>query len=243
MNKEYKSGKSSKNQAELYGETKELSIRYLITRDLGPWLSKLRGKEALDYGVGLGFSIDYLLSQGFNVKGVDINPHMIEEAQKRHPTVEISLTTPGKLPFQNKTFDLVLSWWVLFELSSIEEMSLYLREGKRVLKDDGLLIAMVANSEAYKPGYKSTLYDFNFPENKNAKSGDLVKMRYNEINLAFTDYLWLAEDYRVAFESAGLEICAMHYPLGKAGEGYPWQDEMTMSLALVIIAKPKSSIS
>jgi hypothetical protein len=57
-----------------------------------------------------------------------------------------------------------------------------------------------------------------------------------------SDYLWRAGDYRVAFEGAGLEICVMHYPLGKAGEGYPWQDEMTMSLALVIIAKPKLSI-
>ena len=242
MNKEYKSGKSSAIQAELYDGTKELSNRYLSTRDLGPWLSRLSGKEALDYGVGLGFSIDYLLAQGFNVKGVDINPHMIEEAHKRHPTVEISLTTSGKLPFQNKTFDLVLSWWVLFELRSVEEMSHYLSEGKRVLKEDGLLIAMVSNAEAYKPGYQSTLYDFNFPENENAKSGDLVKMRYNEINLVFSDYLWLAEDYRAAFESAGLEILSMHYPLGKAGEGYPWQDEMTMSFALVIIAKPEPSL-
>ena len=233
---EYISGKYSKNESTAYLQTKELSIRYLASRDLNLWLAKLNGKNALDYGSGLGFSVDYLLKHDFKVHAADINPEMIQQAKNVYPSAEFTLVSEQSLPYPNKSFDLVFSSYVLFEMNSLEKIITYLQHATRVLKDDGYIIAIIASQNLYDPEYKSQLYNTGFRENYMRQSGSLVKMSYNEINMTFTDYFWTETDYRTAFANAGLKICAVHYPLGNKDENYPWQDELTKSPLLLILA-------
>lgn len=233
---EYISGTFNQQAADSYKETKELSIRYLAQRDLLPWLTKIQGKNALDYGSGLGFSVEYLLKQGFTVDAVDLNPEMIAIGEKSYPGVNFKLVEESKLPYMDKKFDLVFSSWVLFEMDTLEKITNYLKESKRVLKDNGYFIAIVASKNIYDPNFKSNLYDTNFKENQNIQSGSLVKMKYREINMAFVDYYWSEADYTKAFYDAGLKVCAIHYPLGKATDSYPWLDELYKSPVLLILA-------
>lgn len=233
---EYISGTFNQESANSYKQAKELSTRYLAQRDLSPWLAKIQGKHALDYGSGLGFSVEYLLKQGFKVDAVDINPEMIAMGKKSYPDVNFKLATEGKLPYTDRRFDLVFSSWVLFEMDTLEKITNYLKESKRVMKDDGYFIAIIASKNIYDPKFKSNLYDTNFKENENLQSGSLVKMKYLEINMAFVDYFWSEADYCKAFDDAGLKVAAIHYPVGKTTDPYPWLDELHKSPVLLILA-------
>ena len=233
----YESGKAGQNEAQSYVKVRNISSRYLAYRDLGSWLSRVQGKAALDYGSGLGFSTEFLISKGFDVKGADINPDMIIQAQKSYPSVDFTLVENNKLLFANQNFDLVFSSLVLFELSSLQQIEEYLREARRVLKEDGYFIGVTGSSFMHDPNYKSELRKTDFPENRGARSGSLVKVTLNEINLTFEDYLWFEKDYRQVFQKAGLPICEVHYPLGHEGEVYPWKDELKKSPFILILAR------
>ena len=150
-----------------------------------------------------------------------------------------SLVPDNALPFSDKSFDLVFSSFVLFEMSSLKKIEEYLIQARRVLKEDGYFIAIIASIHMYDPKFKSRLISADFPENKNRKSGSQVKMHYNEINMTFIDYFWFEEDYRKAFTTAGLQVCAIAYPLGKSGEHYPWEDELKKSPILLFLAAKK----
>lgn len=233
---EYISGQSTKNQAEHYSKIKNISTRYLAYRDLQSWLDLINGKEALDYGCGIGYSIDFLLNKGFKVTGVDINPGMVEQAKKEHPKVDIYLTKKQKLPFPDKSFDLVFSSLVLFELKNKTDIYKYIIEARRILRDNGYFIAITGSSYMHNYEYKSIYRTSNFPENCNATSGDLVRIHSNEADITFFDYLWFENDYRQIFKQAGLPICRVHNPLGKTNENYEWLDELTKSPLLLILA-------
>jgi ubiquinone/menaquinone biosynthesis C-methylase UbiE len=230
----YVSGQAGKGEAHLYAQMKKSSTRYLAYRDLGPWLSKVRGTASLDYGSGLGFSSELLASKGFSVRGADINPDMVEQAKKSYPKLEFSLIKNDRLPFENRSFDLVFSSFVLFELSTKLKIETYVKEAQRVMKDDGYFIGITGSSHMHDPDYQSV--------HRGAKSGSLVKIKVNSTHLIFEDYLWFEKDYREAFQKAGLPICEVHYPVGRVGEGEPhspwlWKDELKHSPILLILAQ------
>ena len=233
----YISGQASANEAKLYSEVKEVSGRYLINRDAKLWLNDISGKLALDYGSGLGYSSDFLSKQGFSVIGTDINPHMIKAAMTAYPKINFVLIEKNQLPFPNESFDLVYSNLVLFEIDSLESIRQYLVEGTRTLKKGGYFIAISGSEHVGNRKYNSVLNITDYPENENPISGSIIKVTSPEVNLTFNDYFWTENDYRQVFSAAGLDICTVHYPLGKEHEDYQWQDEKTKSPFIMILAK------
>jgi len=103
--------------------------------------------------------------------------------------------TDNLLPFSNKTFDLIFSSFVLFEIPTIDGIKAYLSEAERTLKDNGIFIGITGSEHLYSASKKWIHFENNFPENKNAKSGDLVKLMLHSIQTEFTDYYWTEEDY------------------------------------------------
>jgi ubiquinone/menaquinone biosynthesis C-methylase UbiE len=237
------SGKIGASEAKLYTEVNEVSGRYLTNRDAKPWLDKISGKSALDYGSGLGYSSEFLNKQGFQVVGVDINPHMIKSATHTFPSTHFILINKNQVPFPNQSFDLVYSCFVLFEIDSLENIRQHLAEGTRVLKEGGYFIAITGSQHVGDRKYKSVLNITDYPENENPKSGSIIKVTSPEINITFNDYFWTEEDYRKVFAKAGLDICEVHYPLGKDNEGYDWQAEKTKSPFVMFLAKKSKSQS
>lgn len=226
----------SNEQAFGYFKTHQSLFRYLAYRDIPTLIAKyVHGKEALDYGVGTGFSTQFLQEQGLNVTGVDVSNEMLAQALVNCPDTSFHLVQNGSIPLPSESFDLIFSSFVLFELGSEEEIIKYLEEAKRVMKNDGIFIAVTASQDAYSKDW--LVYYTNFPENENLKSGDLAKAYDNDADIEFTDYYWTEADYRRIFKQAGFDLIEVHYPIGTESEPYPWKDEKYYSPFVVFVAE------
>lgn len=221
-----------------YKKTETSLSRYLSYRDIPGLLNTYaKGNKALDYGAGTGISTDFLLKNGYEVVSVDISQEMLNEARKNCPEGCFHLVENGKIPFAGNSFDVVFSSLVLFEIGTNEGMHSYLSEAKRVLKREGVLIALTGSHTMYSKDW--LIFGVDYPENKTLKSGDLARVLLKDANIEFTDYYWTEEDYRRYFNNSGFDIIKVHYPLGKKEEPYPWKDELKSSPFVIFVAKIK----
>ena len=103
----------------------------------------VRDKRILDIGCGIGGPA-FLLAEkyGAYVVGIDIEPELIERAQRRAKELKIDsrcefvLVEPGPTPFPDKSFDVVSSSGVIMQ---IEDKQQVFEEALRVLKPGGVL--------------------------------------------------------------------------------------------------------
>jgi ubiquinone/menaquinone biosynthesis C-methylase UbiE len=228
----------SNEQAVGYSKTNQSLSRYLAYRDIPSFIAQYcHGKKSLDYGAGTGFSTQFLQKQALEVTGVDISKEMLTQAILNCPDTSFYLIQNGSIPSMPETYDLVFSSLVLFELGSEKEILTYLEEAKRVLKKDGVFIAVTGSQEMYSKDW--LIFNTDFPENKNLKSGDLARIYLCDADIEFTDYYWTEADYRRLFNQAGFQLLEVHYPMGKASEPYSWKDEKTSSPFVVLVAEKK----
>jgi ubiquinone/menaquinone biosynthesis C-methylase UbiE len=104
--------------------------------------------DLLDYGCGSGSIATALAEVGYSVSGCDISPGMIRHARNmgvesavRIGWIELN-ATEARLPFEDRSFDVIIASSV-FEYLSDPLASL--RELRRVIRDDGLLLCTVPN--------------------------------------------------------------------------------------------------
>lgn len=98
------------------------------------FLDKQKGKKILDAGCGEGVLVEKYKKKGYDIEGID--PNYESEFVK---TVSIL-----KTDYKDNTFDIVLLLDVLEHLSYSDQY-IALKEIKRILKRDGLLIMSVPN--------------------------------------------------------------------------------------------------
>lgn len=215
------------------GEYAELGMegtQYLAFRDIPMLIREYAGSiaSALDYGCGAGRSTRFLKRLGFNTVGVDVSREMLEEARSKDRLGEYHHIPSGHLSFEDSSFDLVFSSFVFLEVSRIEEIEGILKEMKRVLRNDGIIIFVTASMEATKGTWVSLSYSF--PENdRPLSSGDTVKLLIQDIDVVLYDYYWTEDDYARAAERAGLTLAKLHKPLGFSDDAIAWRDETKMS--------------
>lgn len=228
----------SNEQAVGYSKTNQCLSRYLAYRDIPSFITQYcHGKKSLDYGAGTGSSTQFLLEQSLDVTGVDISKEMLAQAVLNCPNTSFYLIQNGSIPSTSEAYDLVFSSLVLFELGSEREILTYLEEAKRVLKKDGVFIAVTGSQEMYSKNW--LIFNADFPENKNLKSGDLAKIYLCDADIEFTDYYWTEADYRRLFKQAGFQLVEVHYPMGKVSEPFSWKDEKTSSPFVILVAEKK----
>lgn len=226
----------SVEQALGYVKSLQCASRYLSYRDMPEIIAKyVRGSKTLDYGSGTGISTKLLLDQGLDVIGVDISKEMLAVAKENYPDTPFQLVEKGCLPLDNESFDFVFSSKVLFEIDSREGILEYLKEGHRVLKNDGVFIAITGSQDMYTKDWG--IYNVDYPQNKNLKSGDLGKIYLYDVQIEFTDFYWTEADYLQEFAAAGFNILEIHYPLGREDEPFAWKDEKVVSPFVIFIAK------
>jgi ubiquinone/menaquinone biosynthesis C-methylase UbiE len=226
----------SAEQAVSYAKANQTPGRYLAYRDIPFYIAKyVRGTKALDYGAGTGFSTQFLLEHSLDVTGVDISKEMLTQAIAYCPNTPFYLMQNRCIPLASNEYDFVFSSLVLFELGSEEEFIEYLGEAKRVMKDEGVLIAVTGSQEMYSKEWLGHHTDY--PQNKNLKSGDLAKIYSCGAEIEFTDFYWTQDDYVHFFNHAGFQLIEIHYPLGKESDPYLWKDEKNSSPFVVFIAK------
>jgi len=99
---------------------------------LGKYMSKLpQVKTALDIGCGSGAFSSALHRQGIIVTGADYAPAMVKFARRLNPAIKYIVADAQKLPFPDKSFDLVTAAFVAHGLTPLERLELY-RESARV---------------------------------------------------------------------------------------------------------------
>ena len=111
----------------------------------------LKDKIVLDAACGTGYGSNIIASVAKEVYGIDISQEAIEYAISNFTecrNLKYIKADISELPFENKTFDIVVSFETIEHVDA-DTQNKFLREIKRVLKPDGLLIMSTPNKEIY----------------------------------------------------------------------------------------------
>lgn len=100
-------------------------------------IKKLRGQKVLEIGCGYGSLLSILNKKGAIVTGTEIDKKSIDVAKKfLNKNIKIFHTIGEKLPFKNKSFDMV----ILFDaIEHVGNPKKTIDESIRVLKNNGIL--------------------------------------------------------------------------------------------------------
>lgn len=109
-------------------------INLLHHKILSKHMKDLKGKRVLDLGCGIGRFTEFLQSKGAIVTGVDSCSDMLK-INTRCQTVCAPAT---QLPFEDGSFDVILSVWTLQFLDS-NDLKLAIQEMNRVLSPGGIV--------------------------------------------------------------------------------------------------------
>ena len=100
----------------------------------------VRNKTVLELATGTGMIAKNIVSGAAYVEATDASPEMIAEAQRDNPSVKLHFSVQDMfhLPYADKSFDVVI---VANALHIVPEPEKALSEIRRVLKEDGVLLA------------------------------------------------------------------------------------------------------
>lgn len=202
--------------------------------------NNLLGNMALDYGCGSGRSTRFLESLGLTTFGIDSCPFFLDLAKKETVHKDrFQQSFNNDIPFNEHSFDLVFSSFVLLMISSKKEMTNLLKEMHRVLKKDGILVIITGNEHMHSPKMKWVSYETDFPENYELKRGSPAKLRIRNNGAIFNDYNWFDEDYREVIVNAGFDLEMTLSPKAGEKDSGEWFSEYTHSPFLIYLAKKK----
>lgn len=143
----------------------------------------VRDKIILDAACGEGYG-SYLLSQtAMKVTGLDIDAKSIAYASEKYnnANVDFLVSTINKLPFEDNAFDAVVSFETL-EHVDFETQVLFMREIKRVLKENGILIISTPNKKYYSDEVNYT-NPFHVKELYREEFIEMLENHYNHVNV------------------------------------------------------------
>jgi ubiquinone/menaquinone biosynthesis C-methylase UbiE len=97
------------------------------------------GAKVLDAGCGAGLPISQMLSEKFEVTGVDFSEAQIELAKKNVPNANFICQDITQLNFPENTFDGICSYYAIIHIPREEQQPLF-GNFDRMLKPDGLAL-------------------------------------------------------------------------------------------------------
>lgn len=119
------------------GEHGDFGRRYVLDPVMLPRALAARPANALDVGCGEGRFCRMLAAHGVATTGIDLTRALIAESKRRDPAGTYVEGDAARLPFDDASFDLVVSYLSLIDMPDpappIEEMARVLRPGGRLL--------------------------------------------------------------------------------------------------------------
>ncbi|MBK7404541.1 MAG: class I SAM-dependent methyltransferase [Phycisphaerales bacterium] len=219
-------------RAESYAGLEFPGTYSLAFRDLPALFAMhVAGRMALDFGCGSGRSTRFLKGLGFESVGIDISAEMLSRARARDPEGEYLLVGDGDFgALKNREFDLVFCAFPFDNVPTMERKVRLLRGLAGVLRANGRIVNLVSSPEIYVHEWAS-FSTKDFPENRSAKSGDIVRVVMLDVEdrRPVEDVLWTEESYRETYARAGLEVIEVCRPLGEEGDGRAWVSETTVA--------------
>ena len=100
----------------------------------------VRHKTALELASGTGLIAKHIVNAAAHIEATDASPEMIAEAKRDNHSAKLHFSVQDmfRLPYADQSFDVVI---VSNALHIVPQPEKALQEIKRVLKDDGVLIA------------------------------------------------------------------------------------------------------
>lgn len=128
--------------------TGEIAIEHFQRYQFAKQLVK--GKIVLDAACGEGYGSSLLSQDAEKVVGLDLDKETVVKATEKYGNNKVSFLTGSieKLPFDDYCFDVVVSYETIEHVAS-EAQCTFLREIRRVLKPDGILIISTPNKAVY----------------------------------------------------------------------------------------------
>ncbi len=114
---------------------------YRLLRAHG-WVERLPGADILDIGCGEGDQLNRWVALGARpdrLHGIDLTPGRIERGRLRHPQLELVEGDASRLPFSDRSFDLVTQF-VAFSAMPPEIWPTVAAEMRRVLRPGGAVV-------------------------------------------------------------------------------------------------------
>jgi SAM-dependent methyltransferase len=215
-------------RADAYSKLEFANTYHLAFRDLPEiFRAHVKGTAALDFGCGTGRSTRFLSRLGFDPVGVDISEEMVSRARELDPQGDYRVI-PGDdmsaLP--PASFSLIQSAFTFDNIPGRETKVRLFRDLRTLLTPDGILVNIVSAPEIYWNEWAS-FSTKNFPENRNARPGDPVKIITTDFEdrSPAVDILWPHESYVEVCARAELEVVEMRKPLAHGDEPYRWVSE------------------
>ncbi|MCK4764223.1 MAG: class I SAM-dependent methyltransferase [Candidatus Aminicenantes bacterium] len=229
-------------RAEAYAKLEFPGTYYLAYRDLQKIIFEhVQGRKAIDFGCGTGRSTRFLKRIGFNTTGVDISKEMINKAKEIDPEGDYRIIGEcDSNEFSCSAYDLVLSVFTFDNIPGVERRIKILKGLRDLLKREGRLIMLDATPEIYVNEWAS-FSTKDFPENRNAKSGEKVKIITTAIEDArpIEDIIWTDEDYKVTFKKSNFDQIKTYKPLAKENEPYKWINETSKAPWIIYVLGKK----
>lgn len=218
--------------AEAYSKLDFPGTYYLAYRDIPGLVKKyITGSKALDFGCGAGRSTRFLRELGLNTIGIDISDEMLRIAKSVDPSGRYIRVDDGDISMiESEEFDLILSAFTFDNIPTRGKKIMLFSQMRSMLSDKGKIINLVSSPEIYTHEWASfTTKDF--PENKQAVCGDIVKIINTAIEdrTPVEDIIWPEEDYRDIYREVGLCVVDKLEPKAVGDEPYEWINEMKIA--------------
>lgn len=113
-------------------------------------LEYVKDKVVVDAASGEGYGSQILAQLASKVYGVDISKEAVEAARKKYNKENLSFIEGSitKLPFDNESIDVIVSFETIEHIDKSMQIA-FMKEIKRVLKKDGILIMSTPNKKIY----------------------------------------------------------------------------------------------
>ena len=238
MSTDFSNVYDDKTRAGAYDRLEFPGTYYLAYRDLPELIGTyVTGTRAMDFGCGTGRSSRFLRELGFDVVGVDIADRMLAKARERDPDGDYRQVPDGDLSgLESGAFDLILSVFTFDNIPTGEKKVTLFRDLGRLLDDGGRVVSVVSSPDIYVNEWAS-FSTKDFPENRNAGTGDKVLIVMLDVEDArpVEDIIWSDDAYEDVYERAGLTALEMRRPLAKESEPYDWVSETRIAPWVVYV--------
>lgn len=179
----------------------EKAVSFCSVDPLRPLFEKYLRPDSLmlEGGCGMGNYVSYYSARGFRVIGLDFAQKALKTLRVRQPHLKLCGGDVSRLPFADKTFDLYYSGGVVEHFEGGADESL--REARRVLKDDGILLISVPYHSPLRRAL-APLY-----RNEWRKVGESsVDMPDEREGKSFFQYAYRPSEFTKMLSDAGLKV-------------------------------------